>query len=168
MSTVDWRFPTLLIAAMLLGLALTYLQMRTYNSELNRALRRIGGQHLALVSGRGRSWRGGAILIAIVDILNGQIVSARAMTGATVFARFRDLPALQGPVGTAVERVTGKQLRTAVEMALAQLPAAATGDQAEPTPAATAHPPRDAESRPHRPGRPNSRLIRKRPGSRPS
>ena len=36
-------------------------------------------------------------------------------------------------MGTAVERVTGKQLRAAVEMALAQLPAAATGDQAEPT-----------------------------------
>lgn len=38
MNALDWRFPAILVAAMMLGLLLTWVQMRSYNAELNRAL----------------------------------------------------------------------------------------------------------------------------------
>ena len=121
MPGVDWRFPAYLVGAMALGLVLTYIQMRAYNAEVNRALRVARGDHLMLVSGRGRSFRGGAIVIAIVDILTREIIWARSMVGATVFARFRNAPELVGPMAGAVDRVQGKQYKAAVEMALAQV-----------------------------------------------
>lgn len=124
MSEVDWRFPAILIVAMLLGVGLTWIQMRAYNVELRKAQRVMRGEHLMLVSGRGRSMAGGAILLAIVDTMTQQIVWARAMAGSTVFARFRDRPDLLGPVDGAVDRVRGRQLKAAVTMALEQLGAA--------------------------------------------
>ncbi|EPH06752.1 hypothetical protein HMPREF1531_00354 [Propionibacterium sp. oral taxon 192 str. F0372] len=121
MNGVDWRFPAILVAAMLIGVALTWLQMRSYNAELRKASTAMTGEHLMLVSGRGRSMAGGAILIAIVDTATRQVVWARAMSGATVFARFRDRPELLGSVDGAAERVHGRQLKAAVEMAMVQL-----------------------------------------------
>lgn len=124
MGGVDWRFPAILIAAMLLGVALTWIQMRAYNVELRKAQKVMRGEHLMLVSGRGRSMASGAILLAIVDTVTRQIVWARAMAGSTVFARFRDRPELLGPVDAAADRVRDRQLKAAVTMALQQLSAA--------------------------------------------
>lgn len=128
MPIVDWRFPVILIIAMVLSLTMTYLQMRAYNVQLNRALRMANGEHLMLVSGRGRSMRGGAIVIAIVDIFTREVVYARAMTGASIFARFRDVPALLGPMTEAANRVRGKQFKAAVEMAMQQVKPATQPD----------------------------------------
>lgn len=120
MPQVDWRFPALLIAAMMLGIGLTYLQHRAYTRELNRALSQASGETKMLVSGRGRSFRGGAIAILIVDVVSQQIVWASLMSGVSVFARFHEQPELIGPVSGAADRVRGKQVVAAVEMALAQ------------------------------------------------
>lgn len=132
MGALDWRFPAILVAAMLLGLLLTYVQMRSYNTELNRATRVARGEHLMLVSGRGRSITGGAIVIAIVDTTARSIIWARALAGRSVFARFHDAPALLGDMDGAVDRARGKQLKAAVEMALAQ---AGSAPAAEASPA---------------------------------
>ena len=125
MNALDWRFPAILVAAMMLGLLLTWVQMRSYNAELNRALRAVRGEHLVLVSGRGRSIGGGAIVIAIIDVAARRIIRARALAGRSVFARFHDSPGLVGDLDGAVDRVRGRQLRAAVEMALAQVGASA-------------------------------------------
>ncbi|MDF1489317.1 transcriptional regulator GutM [Tessaracoccus caeni] len=116
----DWKFPAILIVAMLLGVLLTYFQQRAYVRELNRVLKDNSGEHLRLVSGRGRTWRGGAIVILVVDMMRREIVAASKLSGLSVFARFRLAPALLGPVEGAVERVKGKPSKAAVEMALAQ------------------------------------------------
>lgn len=121
MNGIDWRFPALLILAMMMNAAMMWLQMRRYNSELNATLAKVHDESLMLCSGRGRSWRGGAIVIMIVNVVTDQIVSAKAMTGFTVFARFRPLPEMLGPVANAEERVATKPAKAAVAMALAQL-----------------------------------------------
>ena len=121
MAGIDWRFPALLIIAMLLNAVLTWLQMRRYNSELNAALSSVHDDSLMLCSGRGRSWRGGAIIIMIVKTCTNQIVSAKAMTGFTVFAWFRPMPELLGSVDDAADRVAKKSAKAAVTMALSQL-----------------------------------------------
>lgn len=131
MGALDWRFPAILVAAMLLGLLLTYAQMRSYNSELNKATRVARGEHLMLVSGRGRSITGGAIVIAIVDTTTRSIIWARTLAGKSVFARFHDAPGLLGDMDGAVGRARGKQLKAAVDMALAQV-GPAPGAEAPP------------------------------------
>lgn len=128
MATSDWRFPALLITAMLLAMVFTLLQQRAYTRELNRTLGRASGDHLMLVSGRGRSFRGGAIVIMIVDLAQRQIVEASVMSGLTVFARFRPEPRLTGPLEGVVDRINGTQIKAAVQMATAQI-----RPQAEPT-----------------------------------
>ncbi len=128
MTTSDWRFPALLITAMLLAMVFTLLQQRAYTRELNRTLGRASGDHLMLVSGRGRSFRGGAIVIMIVDLAQRQIVEASVMSGLTVFARFRPEPRLTGPLEGVVDRINGTQIKAAVQMATAQI-----RPQAEPT-----------------------------------
>lgn len=125
MNQVDWRFPAILIVAMLLGMGLTFLQQQSYSRQLNHALTRASGDHLMLVSGRGRSFMGGAIVILIVDQLTRQVVWASLMAGRTTFARFHDAPHLLGPVDGAVARASGKQVKAAVQMALSQLPSSA-------------------------------------------
>ncbi len=150
MPGVDWRFPAILVIAMALSLAMSYLQMRAYNVQLNRGLRAADGEHLMLVSGRGRSMRGGAVVIAIVDVISREIVWARAMTGVTIFARFRDVPALLGPLADAADRVRGKQFQAAVQMAIQQLK--------------PAHP--DADESSGQSGEPR-RLVRGRPTNTP-
>ena len=117
----DWKFPAILISVMLVGIALTYLQQRAYARELNRLLSVHIGEHLMLVSGRGRTWRGGAIVILVVHRLTAHIVTASRLSGLTVFARFRPVPALLGPAEGAVDRIKGRPTKAAVAMALEQV-----------------------------------------------
>lgn len=154
MDALDWRFPAILVAAMLLGLLLTYAQMRSYDSELNKATRVARGEHLMLVSGRGRSITGGAIVIAIVDTTTRSIIWARTLAGKSVFARFHDAPGLLGDMAGAVGRARGKQLKAAVEMALAQVGPA---PEAEAPPAEQSATTNDAPAAATGP-----RLVRKR------
>lgn len=169
MPSVDWRFPAYLFAALVIGAILTYVQMSAYNRELNRALHVARGEHLVLVSGKGRSFRGGAIVIAIVDTINREITWARAMTGATVFARFRDVPALIGPMASAVDRVEGKQFKAAVEMAMAQVKSIPTGPPAGPEASASETGAAASETTPTQPqtATPRTRDVAGRAGTPP-
>lgn len=133
MPANNWAFPAILIAAMLLGIMFTFFQQRAYNAELNTVLRLSKGTDEMLVSGRGRSFRGGSIVVMLVDARQHRVTWASAMNGMTVFARFRPVPALLGPTDTALGRIEGKQLKQAVEMALAQVSArSATAENAGP------------------------------------
>lgn len=122
MLDIGWQFPALLLLAMVVSGLLTLLQQRQYSRELSRIASAPHGKDDVLLSGRGRSFRGGAVLILVVDRESGQVISARGMAGVSVFARFRDLPSLLGPTETVTERARGKQLTAAVTMALAQMP----------------------------------------------
>ncbi|MGJ3509442.1 transcriptional regulator GutM [Enemella sp. A6] len=125
----NWVFPAILGAALLIGVAMTFLQQCAYNKHLNEAMAQSRGAHDVLASGQGRSPLGGAVVILIVDAATREITWATAMVGATVFSRFRPRPQLLGPVDTAADRVNGKQFKHAVEMAVAQVkPAVARAD----------------------------------------
>ncbi|WP_130864763.1 transcriptional regulator GutM [Acidipropionibacterium timonense] len=117
----DWLFALLLFVGMSLGAWFTIQQQRAYQKELNRVLRTSAGDELMMVSGRGRSFKGGAIAILVVNVATGRIVRASAMSGLTVFARFHDMPELVGPMDDATGRVKRKRLRDAISMALAQV-----------------------------------------------
>lgn len=134
MADIGWQFPALLFAAMVVSGALTLLQQRQYSRELSRIAAASHGKDDALLSGRGRSFRGGAVLILVVDRATGRITTARGMVGVSVFARFRDLPDLLGPTATAPDRARGKQLTAAVTMALAQMPAPRRSRASRPRP----------------------------------
>lgn len=133
MADIGWQFPALLFLAMVVSGLLTLLQQRQYSRELTRIAGAPHGADDALLSGRGRSFRGGALLILVMDRATGQITTARGMIGVSVFARFRDLPELLGPSATAPERAKGKQLTAAVTMALAQIPAPRRERSSRPT-----------------------------------
>lgn len=149
MDALDWRFPTILVGAMLTGIFLTWVQLRSYNAELAKAARSARGEQFMLVSGRGRSIAGGAIVIAVVDTAARQIIWARALAGRSVLARFHDAPALLGAVDGAADRARGRQLRAALEMALAQLGTRGPGapGPASPTDHASAPRPRPLRRR---------------------
>lgn len=122
MTDIGWQFPALLFVAMVVSGLLTLQQQRQYSRELAQIAAGSHGKDDVLLSGRGRSFRGGAVLVLVADRATGQITTARGMVGVSVFARFRELPTLHGPLETAIERAEGKQLRAALSMALAQMP----------------------------------------------
>ena len=144
MTDIGWQFPALLFLAMVISGLLTLLQQRQYSRELSRIAAASQGKDDVLLSGRGRSLRGGALLILVVDRASGEIVTARGMVGASVFARFRDLPDLLGPTATATERTRGKQLTAAASMALAQMPSPRGPRAHLPRPAGAAFVPRSS------------------------
>ncbi|MGO1285411.1 MAG: transcriptional regulator GutM [Brachybacterium sp.] len=144
MADIGWQFPAVLFLAMVVSGALTLLQQRQYSRELSRIAAASDGKDDVLLSGRGRSFRGGALLILVVDRGTGQVITARGMVGASVFARFRDLPDLLGPTATAAERARGKQLTAAVTMALAQMPSPRGPRASQPRPAGAAFSPRSS------------------------
>lgn len=122
MDGIGWQFPAILFGAMMLTAVMSMLQVRRYNRELQAALKASAGAHDALLSGRCRSFRGGSIVVLLVDQKTQEITRARAMTGLTVLARFTDRPELLGPVEGAPERARGRALREAVAHALLQMP----------------------------------------------
>lgn len=122
MDGIGWQFPAVLFGAMMLTAVMSMLQVRRYNRELQAALKASAGAHDALLSGRCRSFRGGSIVVLLVDQKTQEITRARAMTGLTVLARFTDRPELLGPVDTAPERARGRALREGVAHALLQMP----------------------------------------------
>lgn len=122
MHDIGWQFPAVLFGALMLTALLSMLQIRQYNRELQAALKASTGAHDALLSGRFRSFRGGSIVVLLVDQSTREITRARAMTGLTVLARFTDRPELLGPVDSAPERARGRALRDGVAHALLQMP----------------------------------------------
>lgn len=132
---MGWEFPLLFLTAIVAMTALSVWQNGRYAREVNRLARAHAGPDRHLVSGRCKGRVRGAIAVLVVDVQRGEIVQARAMTGASVFAALRPAPTLLGPVSSVLDRVTGKALRKAVDDALTRLPAAkrtATAPQGRP------------------------------------
>ena len=122
MDTLPWQFPAVLFAALVLTAVMSVLQVRRYNAELRDALASSTGANDVLLSGRHRSFRGGAIVVLVADRKERRIVRARAMAGFTVLARFRDRPELEGPLDDAADRARNRAVRMAVQHALQQMP----------------------------------------------
>ncbi|QCR19914.1 transcriptional regulator GutM [Agrococcus sp. SGAir0287] len=118
---LDGRFGIVLLVVLLLGIALSLWQHFSYQ----RATRRMVAEHQGaresfLVSGRGKGWFRGAVVLLVVDSASSRIEAAEAMVGASVFARFRPHPELLGSLSGARDRAKDKRLGEAVESAIAQ------------------------------------------------
>jgi DNA-binding transcriptional regulator of glucitol operon len=128
---MGWQFPAILIGAMVLSIVLSLWQHRKYINVVNQMARENAGRQLRLVSGRAKGRLRGAIVVLLVDPAAGEIVDARAMIGATIFARLHPAPELIGPVAGLAERVgDNKKVRKAAEAALGMLPQRAGVPQA--------------------------------------
>lgn len=130
MADVGWQFPAILIAAMIISSLFTLQQQRRYAREVSRLAEASQGSEDALVTGRGRTFRGGAVVVLLVDVGTREIITARGMVGATVFARFKERPELLGPIDGAADRARTKQMAVAITQAIAQLPKRRRDDEA--------------------------------------
>lgn len=113
-------FIALLIFAIVLSFAFSYQQHRAYVG----AIRELADAHdrdgVVVVSGRGKGFLRGCVVILAVDATTRRILEARAMQGSTVLARFRRLTVLEGSLPGAVDRATSKHMVAALEQATAQ------------------------------------------------
>lgn len=119
---MNWQFAVLLLAAMVLSLVLSLWQRRRYLDVVNTMARQNAGRPVRLVSGRGKGRLRGAVAVLLIDPAAGEVLEARTMIGATIFARLRPAPGLLGPLANVVDRAEGKHLKKAVESALEMLP----------------------------------------------
>lgn len=112
-------FALILIVALLLSGALSLLQHFTYSRAAQRMTRAFAGERdMFLVSGRGRGFLRGAVVLLVIDRRERRVVAAEAMVGGTVFARFRGRPQLIGPLEGVQDRAPRGKLRDAVQYAL--------------------------------------------------
>lgn len=118
---MDTGFALLLLAALVLSALFSLAQQRTYSRATKRlGLSYLGTQDHFLVSGRGKGFLRGAIVLLVVDSTSERIVAAEAMVGSTVLARFKPRPELLGELSTAALRSNDKKLAQAVEYATQQ------------------------------------------------
>jgi DNA-binding transcriptional regulator of glucitol operon len=118
---MDTGFALMLMAALVLSVVFSLLQQRTYS----RATKRLGTSFIGikdhfLVSGRGKGYLRGAIVLLVIDASTTRIVAAEAMVGGTVMARFKPRPELIGDLDTAVLRTREKKMTEAVDYATKQ------------------------------------------------
>ncbi|EWS80405.1 transcriptional regulator GutM [Brachybacterium phenoliresistens] len=113
-------FVVLLIAAILLSFAFSYLQHRAYS----RTVRAVALAHdrtgVVVVSGRGKGFLRGCVVILAVDTTTRRILEARTMQGSTVLARFRRAEFLEGPLKAAPSRATSRWMEEALQQATTQ------------------------------------------------
>ncbi|MCB0913750.1 MAG: hypothetical protein KDB60_19265 [Propionibacteriaceae bacterium] len=119
---MDWRFPAVLIGAMVLSIVLSLWQHRRYLNVVNAMARANAGKNLKLVSGRAKGRLRGAVVVLLVDPRRREVVDARAMVGSTIFSRLRPAAELLGPLATVGERSNDKHVLRAVDAALEMLP----------------------------------------------
>lgn len=113
-------FVVLLIAAILLSFAFSYLQHRAYSRTV-RAVAMAHDQHgVVVVSGRGKGFLRGCVVILAVDTTTRRILEARTMQGSTVLARFRRAEFLEGPLKAAPSRATSRWMEEALQQATTQ------------------------------------------------
>ncbi|HEX6355938.1 transcriptional regulator GutM [Actinophytocola sp.] len=115
---MTWQGLVLLLGAFAVAGVLTYRQHMGYQRAVNELAAEENRSGVLLVSGRAKHWRRGAIVLLVIDRRRGQVLRARAMEGASVFARFRERPELAGPVEAAEQRAGSKALAKAVHEAL--------------------------------------------------
>lgn len=116
-----WAFAALLIVALLLSSGLSYLQHRAYV----RTVREMAAAHnehgIQLVSGRGKSFLRGAVVVLAVNVQTKRIIEARTMSGSTVIARFHRDDSLVGPMRRVLRETENPHVANAIKQALAQL-----------------------------------------------
>lgn len=118
---MDFGFGLLLLAALVLSVAFSLMQQRTYQNATKRlGLSYVGAKDHFLVSGRGKGVLRGAIVLLVIDSSTSRIVAAEGMIGSTALARFRPRPELLGSIEGAPSKATDKKLREAVVYALQQ------------------------------------------------
>ncbi|MGP9538274.1 transcriptional regulator GutM [Brachybacterium sp. AOP43-C2-M15] len=119
-------FIALLIFAIILSFAFSYRQHRAYVG----AIRDLADAHdrngVVVVSGRGKGFLRGCVVILAVDSTTRRILEARTMQGSTVLARFHRAGFLEGSLKGAVEKATGKHMAAALEQATTQFRRTAT------------------------------------------
>lgn len=115
---MTWQALVLLLGAFVVAGLLSYRQHLGYQRTVNELASAENRSGVLLVSGRAKGWRRGAIVVLVIDRRRGRVLRARAMEGASVFARFRDRPELAGPVEAAEERAGSTALAQAVREAL--------------------------------------------------
>ena len=115
---MTWQGLVLLLGAFVVAGLLTYRQHLGYQQAVNDLATEENRSGVLLVSGRAKGWRRGAIVLLIIDRRRGQVLRARAMEGASVFAKFRERPELAGPIEAAEERAGSKAMAKAINQAL--------------------------------------------------
>lgn len=114
-------FAAILFAALLLAALLSYLQHRAYSGATQRLARQFSGQRDAvIVSGRGKGWTRGAVVLLVVNSNSRKIMAAQTMTGASVLARFHDAPELIGGLKSAGSRTEDVRVKEALVQATEQ------------------------------------------------
>ncbi|MFC0672448.1 transcriptional regulator GutM [Brachybacterium hainanense] len=118
-------FVIILIAAIVLSFAFSYLQHRAYS----RTVREMAIAHdrpgVVVVSGRGKGFLRGCVVILAVDATTRKVLEARTMQGSTVLARFRRAPGLEGSLKTIESRSTSRWMTEALQQAAVQFRATA-------------------------------------------
>lgn len=119
---MDTGFALILLGALVLSGGLSYLQQRAYSKATQRMAEAYKDSFgSTLVSGRGKGWGRGAVVIMVIDTLTRRVIAAEAMIGVTVLARFRPRPQLLGPLSGVVERAGhDRKLAQSLEYALEQ------------------------------------------------
>jgi glucitol operon activator protein len=115
---MTWQTMVLLLSGFVIAGLMSYRQHLGYQRAVNELADEDNRSGVLLVSGRSKGRLRGAIVLLVIDRRRGQVIRARAMEGASVFARFTDRPELSGPVAGAEERAVSKALAKAVREAL--------------------------------------------------
>lgn len=118
----------LLLAVFMLSMGGSYLQHRYYLRVVNRLAGEFKDKAYALASGRHKGRLRGAVAVLVVRRDNPRDVQrAMVMSGATLFARFRERPEIHGTVTPELLARQSKAVRLAVEDALGRGRQAARG-----------------------------------------
>lgn len=118
---MDLGFAAILLGALGLSGLFSLAQHRVYATAAQRLTASHAGRADSfLVSGRGKGWLRGALVLLVIDRRSRSIVAAEAMVGSTVLARFAPRPELMGPIDGAPERAVDPKLQDAVRYALEQ------------------------------------------------
>lgn len=113
-------FALLLILAIGLSFAFSYLQHLAYSRTVRAVATDNDRTGVVVVSGRGRGMLRGCVVILAIDTTTRKILDARSMSGSTMIARFHPAPRLLGPLRSAEERATSTRMAEAIRQATTQ------------------------------------------------
>ena len=118
---MDTGFALILLAAIILNIVFSIMQHKMYMRVTRDMQNEYAGRsdHF-LVSGRGKGFLRGAVVLLVIDSSRNQVVAAKAMVGSTMFARFKPRPELLGVATSAPSRAANSHLLKAVEYAMEQ------------------------------------------------
>ncbi|QFU91774.1 transcriptional regulator GutM [Amycolatopsis sp. YIM 10] len=116
---MTWQAAAIMVGGFVVAGFFSYRQHLRYARVINQVAAEENRAGVLLVTGRAKGWRRGAVVLLVVDRRQDSVTRALAMEGASVFARFRERPELNGPLGTLAERARSKAVAKAAAEALA-------------------------------------------------